>query len=284
MAAEGFAMMDHMSKEEQNFGEPLLMREAFADLAEGLRKWPVWVHLGLNDIRLRYRRSAIGQNWQTLNIGILVVTISFVYASLLKVSFSEQLIYLVSAYIIWMLLQSMVTESCNVFMASDQLLLNYRLPLSVCAYQLVLRNFAVFGHSLLLVVPIFFVTGHGYPLQMLLLIPALALYALNGLWIALMLGILSTRFRDIPQFVSSFMQIAFLLTPVLFAPSNIAAQHRAFVDMNPFAHFLAIGRDPLLGTWPPVKSVIVVVSITVVGLVLSFILFARTRRRLAYWL
>jgi ABC-type polysaccharide/polyol phosphate export permease len=268
----------------QTLGEPRLMREALADLGEGLRKWPIWVHLGLNDIRLRYRRSIIGQNWQTLNIGILVVAIAFVYASLLKVSFTEQLVYLACAYIIWLLMQAMVTEACQAFMGSDQLLLNYRLPLSVCAYQLVLRNFAIFGHSLLLLVPIFFITGHGFPALGLLLLPALVLYALNGLWIALVLGILSARFRDIPQFVSSFMQIAFLVTPVLYSPTSIAAEHRAFIAINPFAHFLAIGRDPLLGRWPPTTSYGVVLAITVVGLACALVLFARTRRRLAFWL
>jgi ABC-type polysaccharide/polyol phosphate export permease len=273
-----------MTDQGQTLGEPRLVREALGDLAEGLRRWPVWVHLGLNDIRLRYRRSVIGQNWQTLNIGILVVAISFVYASLLKVSFTEQLVYLASAYVIWLLMQALVTEGCQAFMSSDQMLLNYRLPLSVCAYQLVLRNLAVFGHSLLLLVPIFFITGHGYPVQALLLVPALALYALNGLWVALVLGILSARFRDIPQFVSSFMQIAFLVTPVLYSPTSISAQHRGFVDMNPFAHFLAIGRDPLLGKWPPSTSYVVVVCITGVGLACALAVFARTRRRLTFWL
>ena len=71
-----------------------------------------------------------------------------------------------------------------------------------------------------------------------LFIPGVCLIALNGLWMMLLLGTLCARFRDLPQIISSFVQVVFFMTPVI---------GRAAMNFNPFAALLAVARDPLIG-------------------------------------
>ena len=46
-------------------------------------------------------------------------------------------------------------------------------------------------------------------------IPGFALLAINGLWISILLGLVSTRFRDVPPIVGSFLQVLFFMTPII---------------------------------------------------------------------
>ena len=40
---------------------------ALQDIADGLRRWELWLSLGYQDIRQRYRRSSVGPFWLTIN-------------------------------------------------------------------------------------------------------------------------------------------------------------------------------------------------------------------------
>lgn len=268
----------------QNTGQPRIMVDAWRDLIEGAFNWRLWTHLGLSDIRGRYRRSRIGQHWQTISIAVLVGAISFVYSGLLNMDPRGYAVYVVCAFSCWMLMSGLITDSCTAFISSEGVIRHYDFPKSVFIYQVIMRNMVVFAHNIVLVIPVFLLTGHSFSFTMLLVIPALLLYALNGVWIGAVLGMACARFRDIPQGVASVVQIGFIVTPVMFMADSIVGAQRAVVDYNPLARFLAIARDPLMGRLPALADYQVVLGITVVGCALGFVIFARTRRKLIYWL
>ena len=75
---------------------------------------------------------------------------------------------------------------------------------------------------------------------------------LNGAWIAVLAGIVATRFRDIPPIIASLTQLLFFMTPIVWRTtrccSNPAVAERARIaELNPVLHFVEILRQPLLG-------------------------------------
>ena len=48
-------------------------RRAFADLQDGLYSSELWLHLGWQDIKQRYRRSVLGPFWITIATGTTAV-------------------------------------------------------------------------------------------------------------------------------------------------------------------------------------------------------------------
>ena len=261
-----------------------LIKFAAEDLLEGIYFWRIWLHLGLNDIRVRYRRSFVGQNWQTLSMAVFIGATTLIYSVLLGVEAKRYAPYVTCAFAIWTLISAIITEGTSSYISSETLLRHYSVPKSVCLYQLIVRNMAIFAHNIVLVAPVFVITGQPFYLTMIFIIPALVLYALNGIWISAVLGAISARFRDVPQIVNSIMQIMFILTPVLYTTENAGKRQQIVSELNPFAHFLAIGRDPLLGRMPNETDMLIVCSITVIGSLIGFIIFAYTRRRILYWL
>jgi ABC-2 type transport system permease protein len=254
-----------------------------ADIVEGARRYELWRYLAWSDIRQRYERSIIGPFWMTLNMGIMVVALGFLYSSIFRQDISLYLPYLAIGILLWNLISALIVEGCQTFIASGMIIRNIRAPLSIFAYYLVWRNLIVFAHNLIIYVLVvfFFQLWPGW--ASLLVFPAVALYALNGLWVSLLLGLLCVRFRDIPLLVASLMQILFFFTPVIW-PAHIVPDRAYLVHFNPFYHFVEIGRQPLLGQAPTLENWLVVVACTIAGCVLTLLLYARYRARIAYWI
>jgi ABC-type polysaccharide/polyol phosphate export permease len=257
------------------------------DLIGGLRKYDLWGRLGWLEIKRRYRRTTIGPFWTCLSLLIFVFVIGSVGSGLLSKQTAEYLPFLVAGMIVWVTLQNTLIESANVFVAGTGIIRQMNFEYSILVYALVWRNFIVFAHNLLVYLLIFLVFApEKLGFANLLAIPGLIVLAVNCVWLSLLLGMASLRFRDLQQLVMSVVQVSMFVTPLFWPPEGLEGLRRIFfVGLNPLYHLLTIVRDPLLGgRLPPVNSIIAVTLITVVGWALTFALFAKFRKRIAYWL
>lgn len=260
---------------------------AWEDLVGGLRKYDLWGRLGWLEIKRRYRRTMMGPFWACITLLIFVMVIGSVGSGLLSRQTADYLPFLVAGMIVWVMLQSTLMESVNVFVAGSGLIRQMNFEYSILVYALVWRNLIVFAHNLLVYLLILLIFAPGkLGFANLLAIPGLIVMAVNCAWISALLGMLSMRFRDLQQLVVSIVQVAMFVTPLFWSPENLGGMRRFFfVDLNPLYHLLTIVRDPLLGgKLPPVSSCLAVVLITVAGWMLTYVMFARFRKRIAYWL
>ena len=60
--------------------------------------------------------------------------------------------------------------------------------------------------------------------SVLLAVPAFLLLMLNGGWLALLLGIIATRFRDIPPIIASLTQLLFFMTPIVWSYERLKSE------------------------------------------------------------
>ena len=262
----------------------LQMKMALADLRDGLRHVELWGMLGWHDIRQRYRRSILGPWWLTLSTAIMVTALGFVYHAILRMPLEQYLPFLASGLVTWTLLSTIINDSCQVFILSEQVIRQIRLPFTIHVCRLVWRNVIIFLHNLLIVIVIVAIFGGAARLEAVpLAAAALVAVAVNGVWVGLLLGAFCARFRDIPQIVTSMVQLFFFITPVIWHPSVLPGQQRV-ITYNPFHHFVEIMRAPLLGAAPPAASWLAVLAITLLGWAATIAFMTRYRRRFAYWL
>ena len=259
---------------------------ALWDILGGARASHLWGLLGWQDIRRRYRRSTLGPFWLTISMGVLVAALGALYGTLLKVESAVYVPYLALGFIIWTLISGLITDGCTAFISSESIIKQTNLPLSVHVYRMVWRNLLIFVHNaaILVAVAALFAIWPGW--IGLLALPGLMLLCLNGIWVALLLGIVSARFRDVPPIVSSVVRILFFVTPIIWMPELMpsrALMLALVLDFNPFFHFVELVRAPLLGQAPGMVSWLAVSGITLGGWMLAFELLRRYRRRIAYW-
>ena len=215
-------------------------------------------------------------------MGMLVAALGTLYGALFKVETADYVPFLTLGFIVWSLISNLIVESCSAFTSAENIIKQVKLPLSVHVGRVVWRNLIIFFHNavIFVVVAFFFSVWAGW--LGLIALPGLMLLCLNGMWIGLLLGIISARFRDVPPIVESVMRLSFFITPIIWMP-DLLPQRAVFLDFNPFFHYLELVRAPLLGQAPGLVSWIAVLGITFSGWIVAFALFRYYRWRIAYW-
>jgi len=252
------------------------------DFFNGLKLFYVWRVLAWADILQRYKRTVIGPFWGVITTALLLLFIGPVYSKLFGQNLTEYFPYVAVSYVIWNFFSTLVVEGANSLIISTDYIKNMAWPFSVYFYRCVLRNIFVLMHNFIVLVPLLFYFNLVSLQGILLFIVGLGLICTLGFAITIVLGILSLRYRDIPQLVTNLLNMLFFLTPVLWSVNMLGASSW-MVQFNPVFHVLEVLRRPLLGGVPEIVSYCVIIISIFVLLSLGFYFFYKTKKELAFW-
>ena len=253
------------------------------EILDGFRAWPVWTVMSWDDIRQRYRRSVLGPFWITLSMGVFILILGIIYSRLFHTPLEHYMPYLTVGYIVWGFISSTTSEACNVFYESARIIKQIKLPYSIYVMRVVWRNFIVFLHTIIIYVPVAAYFKVPLTPMALLALPGLLLVLLNQVWVAIVLGILSTRYRDMLPIITTMIQLMMFATPIMWMVGS-AENLQLVADANPAYHLIEIVRAPALGLAPHALSWVVVIFMTIVGWGLASALMVSKARRIVYWL
>lgn len=263
---------------------------ALADLRGGWGQRQLWGHLGWQDIKQRYRRSVLGPIWITISMAVTAIALGILYAGLFGNDLAVQLPYILVGFIVWGFISGCILEGADVFIANEGLIKHLPAPLSVHVYRLVWRQTLLFGHNMIVYLVMLVVFPQPLTWRVVAAVPAFALLMANGVWVALLLGVVTTRFRDLTPITQSIVQLMFFLTPIVWiyedlinSPNTAIAERARLAEFNPFLHFVEIIRRPLLGQDQLLRHWVVVLVITVVGWAVTMVVVRRYRSRVSYW-
>lgn len=260
-----------------------LFADGAVDVVGGFESWRIWWMLSRNDVVRRYRRSRVGQFWLTLSMAVLIFGMGAVYSLLFKIDLKTYLPHVGTGLILWGLISTILNESGSAFTDNENIMRQVALPRFTYVLRTVARNVLVFAHNLILLPILFLVCGTPFGWESVLFVPGLLLVLVNLTWCSYFLAILSTRFRDIPQIVQSFVQIAFFVSPVIFKPSQLPPNH-LMLKLNPFTSMLEVMREPLIGQLPSLDAYIILAALAVVGWTITLAFANKYSSRVIYWL
>jgi len=255
---------------------------AAKDFREGILSIHIWPMLGWLEIKQRYRRSVLGPFWLTISTAALVGGMGPLYGRLFGLDISAYFPFLAVGFVVWMFLAGIITDSCTAFISAEGYIKQMKLPLTVHILRMVWRNLIILAHNAVIIFLVMLFWPPPLTWDLLLIPPAVLFIAINGIWIGLTLGLLCARYRDVAQIVGSLVQVAFFLTPVMWHAGMLGKNQWA-AAWNPFYHFLEVVRSPLLAATTNWSSWAAVLGITFFGYTAAFLLFARFRARIAYW-
>ncbi|RVW00852.1 galactan export ABC transporter permease subunit Wzm/RfbD [Rhodococcus spongiicola] len=289
------AALDHQPASDGETGHAVsdsqTFRRAFQDLRDGFAQRELWLNLGWQDIKQRYRRSVIGPFWITIATGVQATAMGILYSALLNIPLQEFLPYVTVGLIVWALISASILEGSEVFIANEGLIKQLPSALSVHVYRLVWRQILLLAHNLLIYVILLVAFGVWRHLSWtsLTAIPAFGLLILNALWVSIVFGIFATRYRDIAPILGSLTLLLFVLTPIMWSTQALEAQgeevaRRAKIaELNPLFHFLDIVRAPMIGQDQDAYHWYIVLGFTVFGWALALYALRKYRARVAYW-
>lgn len=253
------------------------------DVVGGFSSWRMWWMLAKNDVVRRYRRSRVGQLWLTLSMAAMILGMGVVYSALFNTSMASYLPHLGTGLVLWGLISSTINESCSSFTENESIIRQIALPRFTYLLRTISRNLFVFAHNLVILPVVYVLSGSPINWHILLFVPGLLLVLANLAWVGYLLAILSARFRDIPQIVQSIVQVAFFVSPVVYKPSQLRADHPVLI-WNPFASMLDVMTQPLLGQLPSVTSYAILLGLLVIGWLFTLMFAGKYSHRVVYWL
>lgn len=263
-----------------------LLRVGLQDIIFGMKHLELAGTLGWQDVKQRYRRSILGPFWLTISMGVLIGTLGLVFGGIFNTSMGEFLPFLAIGYMIWAYISTVINEGCTAFSSADAIIKQLPLPMSLHVLRVVWRNNIIFAHNAVIIPLVFLAFLRPLSWISLLALIGMILNTLVLTWIAMLAGVICTRYRDLPQIIASALQIAFYITPIVWMPSQLMGTRRGFLllEMNPFHHMIEIVRAPLLGYVPSVFSWLVVIGLAVFGWLFTLLIYGKYRDRISYWL
>ncbi|MEX3931241.1 ABC transporter permease [Paraburkholderia phymatum] len=258
---------------------------ALADITAAVRRMPLVGLLGWQDVRQRYRRSALGPLWLTISMGVMIGTIGIVFGSIFKTPLRQFLPFLSAGIIFWGFISTVLTESCAGFIAAEGIIKQLPIPLFVHVLRMMWRNVLILGHNFVIFPLVLLAVAAPPHWSIFVAIPGFLLLLVNLCWLGLLLALVCARFRDLAQIVTSALQVVFYLTPIVWIPKTLPSASAVYLlNLNPVYHLIEIVRAPLLGDLPTMLNWTYSGGMAIIGWVVALLVYGRYKRRIAYWL
>jgi ABC-type polysaccharide/polyol phosphate export permease len=223
------------------------MAQLLSDSWRSLRVWRVWLFLGVQDIKARFRRSAIGPVWILLNMSLFVVGVGVLYGVMINQPMKVLLPYLVTGFTLWAFIGSSLTESGWAFVNAEGYIKQFCYPKQIYLMRTLVSSTIILLITLPVIIPVQLFFRSFSIVGWLLAVPGLLLLLLAVLGHITVCAYLGVRFRDLPHAAGGILQVAFFVTPIMYPAKLLQERHLALIyQLNPFYYLLEIARHPIL--------------------------------------
>jgi ABC-type polysaccharide/polyol phosphate export permease len=248
---------------------------------EVLTSLPIGWMLGMRDMKVKYKQSALGPLWLVLQpLGLLLaVTVAFSAVTSVSTGDVPYVVFALVGLAVWTYVY-MTFSASTMTMPSNQLVVRR----SPCP-----RVALVSGTLIAVLPPMGVVLGisvvaaaiSGHLAIQALLMPVMIAWLVAFMWgVALLTSSLSARFRDVVAFAPLVLQAGIFLTPVGYPLStNDTLSH--VLAFNPVSGLIEAWRWSLLGMSPSMFAIEVSIAMTLGLLMFSWYVFGRMEPRFA---
>ena len=228
------------------------------------------------DLKVRYKRSALGFIWVMLNPLLTLGVMTVVFSSLFRFDVPFYPTYLLAGILLWNMFGQGSTASMSSLIGSGAVLKGMHVPPTVLIASstgsaLVNLSFAI--------VPFFFLAYiNGVPVRVtwLFIVVPIAGITVLTFGLGLTIAALYIYFRDIFEIYNVVLTAYMYLTPVFYPVSILPPPLKAFENYNPMYLFLSDARLAVTtGTLPPLNQILIPWSYALGACLIGWILFTR---------
>ncbi|HET9268648.1 MAG TPA: ABC transporter permease, partial [Vicinamibacterales bacterium] len=236
------------------------------------------------DLKVRYRRSAIGFLWTMLHPLITMLVLTFVFSHLFRANLPNFPVYALTGIVLWNFFSQAIVASMNSLRGNAALLTKLPVPKAVFPVAIVCSALV---NLLFAMVPLFlimFLTGHPLGLSLAFVPVAVVVAACFTLGCGLLLAPLAAFFTDTVELVTLLLTILFYLTPVFYPLEIMPPNLHWVVGANPVYWVLDVFRVPIYdGVFPGFQTLALGAGIALVFLAVGATVFRGTSHRIAFY-
>jgi ABC-2 type transport system permease protein len=255
-----------------------------ASLRELVRYRSLLRDLVARDLKVRYKRSALGVLWTMLNPLLMMIIFTVVFAHILRVTVEHFTVYFLSAFVLWNFFSQATGWSTSCLLSYAPLIKKVYVPKSIFVLATVLAGAVTLISSLVPLALIMLAVGHSFRPAIAFLTVPIFLTIMFSLGLSLVLAPLSVIFADIVPIYQVILTAWMYLTPIIYPLNALPDHYRRLILMNPMTHLVEAFRTPIYQGTIPSSHVMLSSSIAAVGmLAIGWIVFAHYSDRVAYY-
>lgn len=206
------------------------------------------------DVKVRYKRAALGAAWAVLQPLLTMVLFTVVFGRIAGLP-SEGVpypLFTLAALLPWQLFSASLTSASNSLVGSASLLSKVYFPRLIIPLASVTASLVDFAVALGALFALMAWYGHVPPVQVVML-PLFVLAALvTALGVGLWTSALNVRYRDVQYVLPFAMQFLLFASPIAYSTEVVpAGVSRTLYALNPLVGIVQGFRWALLGTAPP---------------------------------
>ncbi len=201
-----------------------------------------------------YKQTIFGPLWFFIQPILTTITFTFIFNKLAKIPTGDipaPLFYL-TGNIAWSYFSDCLNKTSTVFRDNANIFGKVYFPRLIMPLSIIFSNLVKFGVQFLLFV--FFMFYYAFqgskiqPNMYVLLFPVvMALMAILGLGIGLIITAMTTKYRDLVFLVTFGVQLLFYATPIIYTLSNVPSKYRVLVSLNPMSGLIETFRYGFTG-------------------------------------
>jgi homopolymeric O-antigen transport system permease protein len=249
------------------------------------------------ELKVRYRRSAIGFTWTMLQPLLMMLVLQVVFSSIFRFklapppsapqqSAGNYPVYVLAGLLFWNFFSQSIVASMNSLKSNAQLLKKLPIPREVFPLATIISGVVNLCLALVPLLLILVVTRHPLTPALLFVPVAILLAAMFTLGAGLLLSPLAVFFSDVVEMIGVLLSILMYLTPILYPMSILeGSRFLPLVRYNPIRSILEVFRDPIYqGEVPPLTHLTVCTGIALAALVIGAVTFRRSSDRLPFYI
>jgi len=244
----------------------------------------IWA-LALKELHIRYKRSALGFLWSLLNPLLMMIILSVVFSTIVRIGVKQYAIFLMSALLPWTFMSQTLAYSAESIVGNGELLKKIHVAKTVFPIAAVLSN--VINFLLSMIPLLLLMLALRFPFHwtwFYLPVPFLGL-VLFTTGCALFCSAANVFFRDVAHILQVVISAWFYASPVMYSLDFVPDRYRIFFRANPMAYILHGFRNGIYyGTVPSMASIAMSIGVGLVALVLGYAFFRRMQDSFVFYL
>jgi len=257
----------------------------FASLREVVAYRSLLRDLVARDLKVRYKRSALGVLWTMLNPLLLMVVFTVVFAHIMRVTVEHFTVYFLSAFVLWNFFAQATSWSTGCLVGYGPLIKKIYVPKSIFVLATVLAGAVNLVISLVPLAIIMLAVGHSFRPAIAFLPVPILLAVVFSLGLSLVLAPLCVMFADIVPIYQVILTAWMYVTPIIYPLNPLPDQYRRLILLNPMTHLVEAFRTPIYQGAIPSSHVMIASTVAALGMLgIGWGVFAYYTDRVAYYL
>lgn len=235
---------------------------------------PLLYELVARDVKIKYRKSALGVLWTLLNPLMMMVILSIVFSNLFRFDIENYSLYLLAGQIIFTFYNESTSGAMTAILGNAPLIKKVYIPKYLFVVsRIVSSSINILSSFCALILVMVFTRCELHWTIFLSIVPLIYLFIFS-LGIGLILAALTVKFRDVMHLYSVFITALMYLTPVIYSISMLPDWVRFIVRLNPLTGILELFRNVVIyNTIPNLFTFIVYGVVVIIALLIGLRVF-----------